>query len=191
MVVVRLAVGSAVVALLAGHQLSTMGPAGRQALWASARTATAGEPTPPRAERSVPSPRSPVVQAGAPGRGGEETVAPDRLGQFQAEVEIGGQRVSALVDTGASFVSLSYEDADRLGIRPMPADFKYAVSTANGRAAVAKVDLASVRLGGIELRDVTALVSGRGQLGQTLLGMSFLSRLSRVALDHGRLVLAQ
>jgi aspartyl protease family protein len=56
---------------------------------------------------------------------------------------------------------------------------------------VAKVQLASVRLGGIEFRDVTALVGGRGQLSQTLLGMSFLSRLSSVRIDRGRLIMTR
>ena len=88
-------------------------------------------------------------------------------------------------------MALSAEDADRIGVRPAPSEFRYTVSTANGRAQVAKVQLASVRLGGIEVRDVTALVGGRGQLGQTLLGMSFLSRLSGVRVDHGRLVLSR
>lgn len=192
--VVRLAVGSAVVALLAAHQLSAMAPAQRGALWAGAlgavgtvnpgSGATAALPVQPAAAVAV-------SVAAPPAFGGEETIAPDRLGQFQTTIEIDGQRLPAMVDTGASYLALPAEAADRLGIRPLPADFKIPVSTANGRALVAKVNLSSVRLGGIEVRDVTALVSGRGQLGQALIGMSFLSRLSSVRMDHGRLLLAR
>lgn len=189
--VVRWAVSSAVVALVAGHQLSTLAPARREALWASVHgSATANPAAPAGARLAVAVPPSRISES-ASVWGTEETVAPDRLGQFQTAIEIGGQRLPAMVDTGASYVALSYEDADRIGIRPLPADFKYAVSTANGRAFVAKVELPSVRLGSIEVRDVTALVSSRGQLGQTLLGMSFLSRLSSVKMDHGRLLLAR
>ena len=187
--VVKLAVGSAVVALVAAHQLSTLGPEQREAIWAGLH----GEPSPPPQPvavqpRLAPPPPPAAHQAAW---GDEEAIAPDPLGQYQATIEIEGQRIAAMVDTGATFLSLSAQDADRLGIHPLPADFRYAVSTANGRAAVAKVQLRSVRLGGIEVRDVVALVSDRGQLSTTLLGMSFLSRLSSVRTDHGRLLLAR
>ena len=88
-------------------------------------------------------------------------------------------------------LSLSFEDADRVGIRPLPSDYKYPVSTANGRAFVAKVRLGTVRLGTITVRDVAAMGAGRGQMSGSLLGMSFLSRLSAMKVDHGRLVLEQ
>jgi aspartyl protease family protein len=191
--VVKWAVGCAAVALVAGQQLSTMPPDRRQAFWASVLGSAPGASSRiAAAPLVVPQASAPQAsQTSAPSFPGSETIAPDRLGQFQTAVEIAGQRLPAMVDTGASFVSLTYEDADRLGIRAAPADFKYAVSTANGRAAVAKVDLASVRLGSIEVRDVPALVSGRGQLGQTLIGMSFLSRLSGVKVDHGQLLLSR
>lgn len=183
--VVKLAVGSAIVALVAAHQLSTLGPGQREAIWAGLH----GGPGPAPQPVAVAPPPAPAAHPAS--WGGEEAIAPDPLGQYQTTIEIEGQRIAAMVDTGASFLSLSAQDADRLGIRPLPADFKYAVSTANGRAAVAKVQLRSVRLGGIEVRDVVALVSDRGQLSTTLLGMSFLSRLSSVRTDHGRLLLAR
>ena len=190
--VVKLAVGSAVVALLAAHQLSTLGPEQRQALWATLHGAASPAPAASRPAAVQPlTPPQPVATRHDTVWGGEEAIAPDPFGQYQATIEIEGQRVAAMVDTGASFLVLSAQDADRLGIRPLPADFKIPVSTANGRAFVAKVQLRSVRLGGIEVRDVAALVGDRGQLSTTLLGMSFLSRLSSVRTDHGRLLLAR
>jgi aspartyl protease family protein len=191
--VFKWAVVSAVVALVAGQQLSTLDPAKRKAIWAS----VSGSPRDVATEAVAGAGRTPivvpplVVPASAPVGPGDEVIAPDRYGQFQTAVEIDGERLPAMIDTGASFVSLTYEDADRIGIRPATSDFKYAVSTANGRAAVAKVDLPSIRIGSIEVRDVTALVSGRGQLAQSLIGMSFLSRLSGVKVDHGRLLLSR
>ncbi len=179
--VVKMAVGCAVVALLAGHELATLTAARQPSPRDGIRAAVAA---PPAAAR-------PNAIAAAPTAFGEETVAPDRFGQYHTEVVIDGERLPVLVDTGATFVALTAEDADRIGIRPLPSDFRYAVDTANGRATVAEVRLASVRLGGIELRDVAALVSGRGQLGRTLLGMSFLSRLSGLRIDRGRLILSR
>ena len=193
--VVTVAVGTAVVALVAGHQLSAMDPGRREALWASARGMAGGSSAMPAAAPPVRVAAAVPPAAAAPAAFASEfnpeILVPDRFGQFQTAVEIGGQRLSTMVDTGASFVSLSCEDAERLGIRPMPAEFRYTVSTANGHASVAKVVLPSVRLGGIVLRDVVALVSTRGAQGQSLLGMSFLSRLSSLRMDHGRMVLAQ
>ncbi len=193
--VVSVAVGAAVVALVAGHQISTMDPARRDALWASARGMAGSGPAPspaaPPVRVAALSPPGAIAPAAYISEFNAEVLSPDRFGQFQTAVEIGGQRLSTMVDTGASFVSLSCEDAERLGLRPMPADFRYTVSTANGQASVAKVVLPSVRLGNIVLRDVVALVSTRGAQGQSLLGMSFLSRLSSVRMDHGRMVLAQ
>jgi aspartyl protease family protein len=122
---------------------------------------------------------------------GETTIVADRLGQYSANVEIEGQRVRMLVDTGASTVVLSYEDAAAIGYLPAPADFKYPAQTANGVAHMARVTLREARLGAVALRNVDAYVAERGSLGASLLGMTFLSRLSRIEAGAGRLVLRQ
>lgn len=186
--VVKGAVGCTVVALLAGHGLSTLDASRWPALW-GALPAAVGLRVPATAPRPVSAAAPPAAVAAT--AFGEESITPDRFGQYGTEIEIDGERLPVMVDTGATFVTLTAEDADRIGIRPLPSEFRYAVDTANGRARVAEVQLASVRLGGIELRDVTALVSGRGQLGRTLLGMSFLSRLSGVRIDRGRMILSR
>lgn len=186
MSVVKLTLGCAAAALLAAHELSSLDPARLAAL--RALLGPAGIPAPATAS-SVASAARPAPSPAAAPSGGDEVLFPDRFGQFESAIEIEGQRISVMVDTGATFVSLGAADADRLGIHPMPSDFRVPVDTANGRISVAKVVLASVRLGGIELRNVEALVSGRGQLGRTLLGMSFLSRLSSVRVERGRMVL--
>lgn len=134
-----------------------------------------------------------LAQKFAPASAGriEHRLAADRQGQFYADVEIDGKPLHMLVDTGASFVALSYEDAAAAGIFPLPADYKYPVSTANGIARVAHVKLRNVRLGPLLLQDVEAVVGERGALGSSLLGMSFLSRLSRIEAASGALVLRQ
>lgn len=108
---------------------------------------------------------------------GEEHLSPDRNGQFSSNVEINGARVHMLVDTGASSVALSYEDAAAIGVLPAPSDYKYAVSTANGVGRVARVHLRQVRLGFLVVENVEALIGERGALQTSLLGMTFLSKL--------------
>lgn len=113
----------------------------------------------------------------------------DAQGHYNSEIEINGRTVHAMLDTGATMVALSYEDAERSGIFLSDTDFSHPVRTANGVARVAPVMLHRVRIGDIEVRDVPAAVAEPGRLQGTLLGMSFLGRLSRLEMQSGRLVL--
>jgi len=123
----------------------------------------------------------------------------DNRGHFEASAEINGRDISTLVDTGASMVVLTYEDAERAGIFVRPSDFTIGARTANGIARNAPVPLGKVCIDTISLdkvcidticvRDVSAMVSEPGKLHVTLLGMTFLSRLSRVDMRSGTLVL--
>lgn len=120
---------------------------------------------------------------------GQVRLRASRHGHFYAEVEINGRDVDTMVDTGASMVALSYEDAERAGIYLNHSDFTHRVNTANGVARVAPVTLERISLGGIRVYDVRAVVSERGRLEKSLLGMSFLSKLDRVDMRSGELIL--
>jgi aspartyl protease family protein len=96
---------------------------------------------------------------------------------FRAVAEINGQRVQVLIDTGASDVALTKDDARRIGIDPMRLAYNVPYRTANGTSFGARVQLASVKVGDIIVDDVAASVAD-GELRQSLLGMSFLRRLS-------------
>ena len=76
-------------------------------------------------------------------RDGQALLAADRQGHFFAETTINGQKVRALVDTGATFVALSHADAARLDLKVKPEEFVYRMSTANG--VVSAVPCASPR----------------------------------------------
>ena len=102
---------------------------------------------------------------------------------------INGREIRVLVDTGASYVSLSNQDAERAGIFVRDSDFKYKTRTANGTTRVALVMIDRISIGDIEVRNVKASVHERGKLGVTLLGMSFLGRLRRTEMRGGRLIL--
>ncbi len=123
------------------------------------------------------------------GSGGAVELRAERSGHFHTSADINGRGVDVMVDTGATLVALSYEDAERAGIFLKPQDFSHVVSTANGRAKVAPVTLSRVSIGDITVRDVRAVVSEPGRLNTSLLGMSFLGRLSRLEMRSGTLYL--
>jgi aspartyl protease family protein len=110
-------------------------------------------------------------------------------GHFSARARINGTPVDVLVDTGASFVALTWEDAERTGIYVSDSDFKYKSQTANGYTRIAIVEIASISIEGIEVRNVRASVHEPGKLHMTLLGMSFLGKLHRAEMRSGRLIL--
>lgn len=112
-----------------------------------------------------------------------------RDGHFYATARINSRPIDVLVDTGASLVALSYEDAERAGIYLTDRDFKYVANTANGKAKFAKVRLSRVEIDGITVYDVVAGVAQPGRQDVTLLGMSFLNKLRRVEMQNGRLIL--
>lgn len=112
-------------------------------------------------------------------------------GHFYSRIRINGRFVEAIVDTGASVVALTYEDAESAGIHVREPEFTHRVSTANGIARVAIVTLDSVSIDDITVRNVSAAVAERGKLSRTLLGMSFLGKLSRTEMTRGVLVLEE
>jgi aspartyl protease family protein len=110
-------------------------------------------------------------------------------GHFVTKAAINGNDITVLVDTGATAVALSYEDAGNAGLRPGILDFNVPVSTANGMTKAARVNIDSIEIDGIEVDDVDGLVLPEGALRGTLLGMSFLGRLSSFKVEDGILYL--
>jgi len=139
--------------------------------------------------------RPPESRPAEPARGlaGERVVQirAGAHGHYFANAEINGRPVGVLVDSGASIVALSYDDAQRAGVLVRDSDFTQRVNTANGVARVAPVMLDRVSIGNITVRNVPAAVTERGSLGTSLLGMSFLGRLQRVDMRAGTLILQE
>ncbi|HYJ58702.1 MAG TPA: TIGR02281 family clan AA aspartic protease [Methyloceanibacter sp.] len=98
-------------------------------------------------------------------------------GHFTANVAVNGKKISMMVDTGASTIVLRPEDAKKAGIDVSKLDYRVPVLTANGRTVAARVRLDEVSIGPLDRTKVDALVAQPGALTQSLLGMSFLSRL--------------
>lgn len=103
----------------------------------------------------------------------EVTLARDLSGHYRAEAFINGVKTNVMVDTGATDVAISQRLADRLGIRSTDA---IRTQTANGDSIAYMTRLASVKLGGIEARNVAAIITPNLE-GDMLLGMSFLGRM--------------
>jgi aspartyl protease family protein len=96
-------------------------------------------------------------------------------GHYLAETEVNGVGLKLLIDTGASMVLIPYEEAAAI----------------DGRSAVAPVQLSSVKIGPIEVFDVSAAVAQPSRLKTGLLGMSFLDMLAEASFQGDRLILRQ
>jgi aspartyl protease family protein len=113
----------------------------------------------------------------------------DRNGHYFAEADINGTTVAVMVDTGATGVALSYDDAEKVGLRPQGLDFDTPINTANGMVKAARIQLRRVEVDNVRVRDVEGLVLPEGAMRGSLLGMSFLSRLSSFKIENGVLYL--
>ena len=110
-------------------------------------------------------------------------------GDFAITAQINGARVAMVLDTGASSVVLTRDDAKAAGLPLEVLNYTVNIDTANGRARAAPVTLDRIAIGGLVERSVEALVAQPGQLKMSLLGMSFLNRLQSWQVSGDRLVL--
>ena len=117
----------------------------------------------------------PVSVAGAAGSaiGSRVVLTAGAGGHFISAGQINGASVRFLVDTGATEVSMSAQEADRIGLR-YRSGTPVLMSTANGAVHGYRVHLDSVRLGGVEIYNVQAIVA-EGQMPFVLLGNTFLT----------------
>ncbi len=116
-------------------------------------------------------------------------VARANAGDFAIKAEINGARVAMVLDTGASSVVLTREDAKAAGLPLEVLEYTVAIDTANGRARAAPVTLDRIAIGNLAERSIDALVAQPGQLKTSLLGMSFLNRLQSWEVSGDRLFL--
>lgn len=100
-------------------------------------------------------------------------IYPDSLGMYYVKGKINGVATRFLVDTGATFVTLSGNHAKRLKIDYRKGKYSSA-QTASAIVPVWQIRLASVSIGGIELKNVEATVIAGEQPFDVLLGNSFL-----------------
>ncbi len=107
-------------------------------------------------------------------------------GHYRAEALINNQKVSVLVDTGATGVAISQAVADKLQLKSVSA---VRTNTANGDSVGYMVRLESVKVGGVEAKNVSAMIAP-GLGGDVLLGMSYLGRMD-VRLFNNQMTIKQ
>lgn len=112
--------------------------------------------------------------------------APD--GHFYLTLAVNGTPTRFVVDTGASDIVLSLADAQAAGIATDLLIYSGRANTANGPVQTAPTRIETLTLGGIPDTNVRAVVNG-GEMRESLLGMAYLSRFSRLVIAEGQLLL--
>jgi aspartyl protease family protein len=112
----------------------------------------------------------------------------DRRGHFSLTATVNGAPIRVVVDTGASLVALTLDDARAAGIGRSELLFNQVTQTANGRVRFAPVMLREIRIEQLSIENVPAAVIEN--LDQSLLGMSFLKRLKSFEMREGALTIS-
>lgn len=113
-----------------------------------------------------------------------------RDGHYYLQLRVNGKPVDFLVDTGASQIVLSQQDADRIGIDVNDLNYFGRALTANGEVRTAPTKLDDVVLGPFTDRGLTAWVN-EGDMDRSLLGMEYLQRFSTLQINPQSLTLAR
>lgn len=133
-------------------------------------------------------PRQAVFSEAGPEGAAHIEVPRSADGHYYLSLQISGTPVNFIVDTGASDVVLSRDDAQRIGLAPDTLTYLGRAGTANGMVRTARVTLRDVRLGPLQDDRLTAWVS-EGEMPGSLLGMAYLDRFDRIEIAGGRLIL--
>lgn len=131
------------------------------------------------ASMPVPTPRAaPTEVAAAPDAGGsprETVLERSSGGHFYAVAEVNGEPIRFLVDTGASTVAFSEEDARRAKLEFDPNSYQPVGRGAAGIVHGQEVRVGRLALDGKEAQDLRAVVMQDSEM--SLLGQNYLRRL--------------
>ncbi|MCI2398167.1 TIGR02281 family clan AA aspartic protease [Aliiroseovarius subalbicans] len=121
---------------------------------------------------------------------GQITVPRGFDGHFYLVLRMNDTPVNFVVDTGASEVVLTLDDARRIGLDPAALTYTGRAFTANGEVRTAPARVAQVSLSGI--RDENLRVSvNEGDMDISLLGMSYLRRFEKIEISDDTLTLSR
>jgi aspartyl protease family protein len=141
----------------------------------------------PQMPSTSPTPAMPQAASLTPG---STVLNADGRGHFTGTFKINGKPVDGMVDTGASLVAINESTARKLGFGGNNLDFRYPISTANGKTDGAHIVLDRIEIGNVRVRDVDAFVLRDSALDTTLVGMSFLQKLKSYQVKGSSLTLA-
>lgn len=111
-------------------------------------------------------------------------------GHYYLTLTIDNTPVRFVVDTGATDIVLSRQDAVRLGYDMKNLGFIGSAQTANGRVRTARVKLKNVQVGDITDGSLSAWVN-EGEMDKSLLGMAYINRFNRIEIADSKLVLTR
>ena len=109
-------------------------------------------------------------------------------GHYHLTLTINDRDIDFLVDTGASDVVLTRQDAARVGFDPDRLDYWGTANTANGTVRLATVRLGTVRLGDILDENIRASVN-HAPMEKSLLGMRYLSKFNVIEITKNQMIL--
>jgi aspartyl protease family protein len=109
-------------------------------------------------------------------------------GHYYLNLEINGTPTRFMVDTGATDMVLSRRDASLAGLKLDSLSYTTRAMTANGMVQTARVRLDQVALAGIVDLSVSAVVNA-GDMGNSLLGMTYLQRFNSIEISGNTLLL--
>ena len=119
--------------------------------------------------------------------GGWTTLNRSPNGHFFADAQVNGMTVHFLIDTGASGVALTVDDARRAGLQFSSMDFSPVGSGASGEVRGKLVSLDRVSLAGHSVDNVSGVILEGGEI--SLLGQSFLSQMGTIEISGDRMTI--
>jgi aspartyl protease family protein len=117
----------------------------------------------------------------------ETVLEREENGHFYVHAKINGELVRFVVDTGASTVALTEEDAQRVGLDPNPSEYDYIGEGASGPVQGQLVTIDEVDVDGKVVDNVSGAVLKGSKI--SLLGQSYLTRMGEVQMRGDTMVL--
>lgn len=111
-------------------------------------------------------------------------------GHFYISLTVNSTPIKFVVDTGASQIVLTQQDARKVGIDPDSLPYLGRADTANGIVKTARVVLDEIRFGDVIDADVPAQING-GEMSGSLLGMTYLSRFRELKILGNTMILTR
>jgi clan AA aspartic protease (TIGR02281 family) len=140
--------------------------------------------------RSIPF-LAPILEAGHEPRATEGSdhvirIKADSNGHYYVKGSADGVPLEFMIDTGASYITLTKEAAGRLSVGPL--SFDLTTNTANGPIQNAQITIRKLTIGPYIASDIPAVVNG-GALDEPLLGMSWLRLFRSIEIENGVMTL--
>jgi len=111
-------------------------------------------------------------------------------GHYFTDGDVAGKPLNFIVDTGATTVALSRDEARSVGVDVDHLTYDVPMTTASGSARAAQTTLPQLRIGDIQLLNVSAVVMDvPGDVA--LLGQTFLGRIDKVSIEGDRMTLTK